>query len=70
MLKSSKDENYKQARRAFLVGYDRNVPKLRQADRCIGCDICIPRCPQKINIPKEMRLIDSYAEQLRQEKDF
>ena len=28
---SSQDENYRRARRAFLVGYDRSVPKLRQA---------------------------------------
>ena len=29
--KSRTDENYREARRAFLVGYDRSVPKLRQA---------------------------------------
>ena len=34
---SSQDENYAEARRAFLMGYDRAVPKLRQADHCIGC---------------------------------
>lgn len=28
--KSSQDENYRRARRAFLIGYDRSVPKLRQ----------------------------------------
>ena len=27
--KSSRDENYREARRAFLIGYDRSVPKLR-----------------------------------------
>ena len=70
MLKSSKDENYKSARRAFLVGYDRSVPKLRQASHCIGCNICRPLCPQRINIPKEMRRIDAYAEQLKQGREF
>ena len=69
-LQSSKDENYKEARRAFLVGYDRTVPKLRQANHCIGCEICNPHCPQKIDIPKEMRRIDLYAEQLKQKIDF
>lgn len=69
-LKSSKDENYKEARRAFLVGYDRNVPKLRQASHCIGCGICKPHCPQTINIPNEMRRIDLYTEQLKQKMDF
>jgi len=69
-LKSLKDENYKDARRAFLVGYDRNVPKLRQANHCIGCEICKPHCPQTIDIPKEMRRIDLYAEQLKQKIEF
>lgn len=69
-LKSAKDEKYREARRAFLVGYDRTVPKLRQAAHCIGCDICKPLCPQRIEIPKEMRRVDQYAEQLRQKIDF
>jgi Predicted oxidoreductases of the aldo/keto reductase family len=69
-LKNSKDENYRKARRAFLVGYDRSVPKLRQADHCIGCNICRPLCPQRINIPKEMRRVEQYTEQLKQKLDF
>ncbi len=69
-LQSSKDENYKEARRAFLVGYDRTVPKLRQANHCIGCEICKPHCPQTIDIPNEMRRIDLYAEQLKQKINF
>lgn len=69
-LKSSKDENYKEARRAFLVGYDRSVPKLRQAGHCIGCEICKPHCPQAIDIPKEMSRIDLYTEQLKQKIEF
>ena len=69
-LRSSKDENYKEARRAFLIGYDRSVPKLRQANHCIGCEICKPHCPQTIDIPNEMRRIDMYAEQLKQKVEF
>ena len=70
MLVSSKDENYKSARRAFLVGYDRSVPRLRQASHCIGCNICKPLCPQRIDISKEMRRIDAYVERLKQGKEF
>lgn len=69
-LESSKDENYKKARRAFLVGYDRSVPKLRQANHCIGCDICKQHCPQAIDIPVEMRKIDNYTEMLKQKQEF
>lgn len=61
------DENYRKARQAFLVGYDRSVPKLRQANHCIGCDQCLPTCPQKINISKELHRIDRFVEQLKQD---
>jgi predicted aldo/keto reductase-like oxidoreductase len=70
ILKSANDDSYKAARREFLVGYDRNVPKLRQADHCIGCEICRPSCPQQINIPEEMHRINRYAENLKQKLEF
>jgi predicted aldo/keto reductase-like oxidoreductase len=70
MLKSSADENYKTARRAFLVGYDRSVPKLRQANHCIQCEKCRPKCPQNLNIPAEMARVDAYAEKLRLGQEF
>ena len=59
-------ENYQQARRAFLVGYDRAVPKLRQANHCIACGACVPHCPQNIRIPHELQRIDSFVEKLKQ----
>ena len=58
-------ENYKKARRAYLVSYDRAVPKLRQAARCINCGQCTSHCPQSIDIPKELRKIDRYVENLK-----
>ncbi len=61
------DANYAAARRAYLVGYDRSVPKLRQADRCTGCGKCNPECPQRIDIPTELRRIDKFVENLRRE---
>ncbi|GAB6119042.1 aldo/keto reductase [Dysgonomonas termitidis] len=70
ILKNSNDENYRRARREFLVGYDRSVPKLRQANHCIECDQCLPKCPQGIKITQEMRRVDLYAEQLKQSIEF
>ena len=64
---SKEAENYRKARRAYLVSYDRAVPKLRQADRCIGCNQCSINCPQKINIPAELHKIDRYIEKLKRE---
>lgn len=63
---SSRSPKYAEARRAFLVGYDRSVPKLRQASHCVGCGQCSPHCPQQIDIPKELHRIDLYVEKLKQ----
>lgn len=62
---SAQSEDYRRARKAFLVGYDRSVPRLRQADHCIGCGQCKPHCPQSIDIPAEMQRIDAFVEQLK-----
>ena len=63
---NSQDENYRAARRAYLIGYDRSVPKLRQANHCIGCGQCVPHCPQGINIPIQLHRIDDFVEKLKQ----
>lgn len=70
MPSSSRDASYREARRAFLIGYDRSVPRLRQANHCIGCNQCNPHCPQGIDIPKEMQRIDKFVEDLKQGRAF
>ncbi len=39
------------------------VPRINQADNCIKCGKCIKRCPQKIDIPKELERIHLKAEE-------
>lgn len=63
---SSQSHDFREARRTFLVGYDRSVPRLRQASHCIGCGRCAPHCPQTIDIPSELHRIDHYVEDLKQ----
>jgi len=65
--KSERNADYEKARRAFLVGYDRSVPELRQAMRCTGCNKCTPHCPQDINIPAEIDRLSKFVEQLRKQ---
>lgn len=65
VLEDIKDPNYKKYRREYLISYDRAVPKVRQADHCIGCGRCVPQCPQGIMIPEEMHRISEYVERLK-----
>jgi hypothetical protein len=60
------DREFRQARRRWLIGYDRSLPRMRQADHCIGCNRCVSQCPQHIDIPREMQRVDAYVEQLKQ----
>ena len=64
MPQNEMDEDYKKQRRAFLVGLERGVPKLRQADHCTGCRECEHHCPQRIRISREMRKIDEFVQKL------
>lgn len=65
---SEERQKYLRQRRNYLIGYDRSVPKLRQADHCIGCGECESHCPQRIRIPGEMKRIDEFVNQLKQKK--
>ena len=60
------DEEYWKLRRNYLIGLDRAVPRLRQADHCIGCGQCEPHCPQNIRIPRELHKISDFVEALKQ----
>ena len=68
VAQSIEDEGYRKARRAYLVSYDRAVPKLRQAARCIGCGKCKGHCPQNIDIPRELHRIDRYIDNLKKDQ--
>ena len=64
----SKDQkDYARARKKYLLAYDKAIPTVRQADHCIGCRKCEPNCPQYIRIPTQLRRIDRYIEDLKQE---
>ena len=52
----------------ILKLYNRAVPEeLRRADHCIGCNRCVPHCPQSIDIPKEIAVIDRWMDDVKNE---
>ena len=52
--------------REALKMYAKAVPEeLRRADHCTGCGRCSPHCPQTINIPKELSVIDEWIDSLK-----
>ncbi len=63
-------EEYSRRRREYLIGLDRAVPKMRQADHCIGCGQCEPHCPQGIKITRELHKISEFVEDLRQHPEI
>lgn len=57
-VKGSAD--YEAKRKQFLDGYKKALPNEKNwATTCIGCEACIPKCPQQIRIPNQMdRIIE------------
>lgn len=66
-VKDKEQENYNRLRRRYLLAYDKAIPTVRQADHCIQCGKCEQACPQHLAIRRELRNIDQYIENLKQE---
>jgi hypothetical protein len=47
-------------RKAFLKLYTDQEKGVR-ADACVGCNACLPKCPQHISIPQHMERIRELA---------
>ncbi len=65
----SQAPEYRRLRRRFLKSYAREVLPERAADKCIGCQQCKTKCPQRIDIPRAIRKVDNFVEKLRREQD-
>ena len=50
-------------RKAFLKLYNEQEAGIR-ADACVGCNACLPKCPQHISIPSHMQRIKDIVARL------
>lgn len=64
---NSKDPNFEKQRRKFLAIMGKINPK-EDASRCTQCNICVPKCPQNIDIPAEMTKINDLINALKNMK--
>ncbi len=55
---------FQRARRAYLASYN-EIDRRNQADRCIDCRRCVEHCPQHIDIPVKLHMIEDYIETLK-----
>lgn len=49
-------KEYNKKKKAFLNHY-KTLAKGTQADICTRCKLCVPKCPQHINIPEKLEMV-------------
>lgn len=55
-------------RRRFQMEYS-SLTEDEQASACVSCKVCLKKCPQKINIPEEMKKIAREAARFKQRQN-
>ena len=58
-----KDKNYNKKKKAFLKLYN-ELDKGARADQCVTCNACLPKCPQHISIPAQLKMISDLVAKL------
>ena len=58
-----KDKKYKEKKKEFLKRYATLAPGT-DASSCVMCNACLPKCPQRIRIPDQMRMIHKLVKDL------
>ena len=60
---NKKEKDYKEKKKAFLKRYATLAPGT-DASSCVMCNACLPKCPQRIRIPEQMRMIHKLVKDL------
>ena len=60
---ANKDKHYKEKKKEFLKRYATLAPGT-DASSCVMCNACVSKCPQRIRIPDQMRMIHKLVKDL------
>lgn len=60
---NKKDKGFKEMKKAFLKRYA-TLASGTDASVCVMCNACLPKCPQRIRIPEQMRKIHKLVKDL------
>ena len=60
---NKKDKKYKEKKKEFLKRYG-TLAEGTDASACVMCNACLPKCPQRIRIPDQMRQIHKLVKDL------
>jgi predicted aldo/keto reductase-like oxidoreductase len=60
---NKKDKQYKEKKKEFLKRYAKLAAD-SDASACVMCNACLPKCPQRIRIPEQMRMIHKLVKDL------
>ena len=60
---NKKDRDYKEKKKEFLKRYG-TLASGTDASACVMCDACLPKCPQRIQIPEQLRMIRKLVKDL------
>jgi len=58
-----REKGYKEKKKQFLARYA-TLAKDTDASACVMCNACLPKCPQRIRIPEQMRMIHKLVKDL------
>ena len=59
-----KDKDFKEKKKEFLKRYA-TLANAADASSCVMCNACLPKCPQRIRIPDQMRKIHKLVKDLK-----
>jgi len=61
---NNQDKDYKKKRKILLARYNKDLADGTRADACTKCNVCLPKCPQHIRIPDQLKMVQDLIDKL------